>query len=245
MKIAMAQVYSIKGDFPRNIDIHLEAIKVAGDIGVSLIVFPELSLTGYEPEIANELAFSLNDERFEVLKEAAAHYGLYIMVGAPLKGDCLPKIGAVIFIPDGTVLTYEKNYLHEGEETYFSAGNDIRFLDIKNHRIGLGICADINNPKHLEQYINEGVSVYVAGVLITADGYINDTAKLCNYSYAHRILVAMANHTRPTGGWQPCGKSAAWYAGHEVAVADSRNDSLVISEEVNGKWLSWVVLLDV
>ncbi len=56
MKICLAQIKSIKGDVEENIIHHKGFIEKALTYDVDLIIFPELSITGYEPELANDLA---------------------------------------------------------------------------------------------------------------------------------------------------------------------------------------------
>ncbi|HYD91462.1 MAG TPA: nitrilase-related carbon-nitrogen hydrolase, partial [Flavobacterium sp.] len=56
MKIAIAQTRSEKGDITKNIDKHLRFTTSAIENSAALIVFPELSLTNYEPELAQALA---------------------------------------------------------------------------------------------------------------------------------------------------------------------------------------------
>ncbi len=57
-KIAAAQVASVGGDITGNIRTHAAAIGSAAERGVSVLVFPELSLVGYEPDLADELAIT-------------------------------------------------------------------------------------------------------------------------------------------------------------------------------------------
>jgi predicted amidohydrolase len=66
-KIAAAQGVSVRGDIPRNITTHSTAIATAAMQGVSVLVFPELSLTGYEPDLAAELAMTPSDSRLTPL----------------------------------------------------------------------------------------------------------------------------------------------------------------------------------
>lgn len=56
LTIAAAQSISVAGDLPGNIARHLDFMASAAEQGVQLLVFPELSLTGYEPERAFDLA---------------------------------------------------------------------------------------------------------------------------------------------------------------------------------------------
>ena len=50
MKICVAQTRPIKGDIQSNIDHHKRLIDLAVSNGADTVIFPELSLTGYEPE---------------------------------------------------------------------------------------------------------------------------------------------------------------------------------------------------
>ena len=64
MIIALAQLKSICGDIDANIGKHLSFIEKAAEFKSNLIVFPELSLTGYEPTLAKELALNYKTENF-------------------------------------------------------------------------------------------------------------------------------------------------------------------------------------
>ena len=240
LKIAVAQVTSIKGNIDKNITIHLEAIEKASMLGVSYIVFPELSLTGYEPEIAVHLAFSNDDTRLKPLIDSAIKNNIKIGVGAPLYSDGLPKIGLIIISQSGSVETYEKMYLHSGEETYFTKGTQHNLITIGNTKIANAICADTNNAAHVHASSELGASVYIAGVLITEGGYEPDTAVLAHYANKYNMLVAMANHNQATGGWAPIGKSAIWSHTGLLASATETQNALVVAEKVKHGWVGQV-----
>jgi predicted amidohydrolase len=240
LKIAVAQVSSIKGDVDENIKTHLVAIEKASQVGVSYIVFPELSITGYEPELAVKLAFSTDDSRLKPLIDSAIEKNITIGVGAPLKSDGLPKIGLIIISQLGTVDTYEKMYLHSGEESYFSKGIRHHCITIGNTKVANAICADVNNTDHVDTCFELGASVYVAGVLITEGGYDSDTAAMELYAKKHNMLVAMANYNQPTGNWSPIGKSAIWSNTGLLASTTETQNALVIAEKQNNIWTGQV-----
>jgi predicted amidohydrolase len=229
-KISVAQISSTKGDVSANIKTHLDAVKKAANSGISYIVFPELSLTGYEPQLSSKLAFSNNDPRLTPLTEAAVYHKIHIVVGAPLAIGNLLYIGELILMPDGHVETYSKMNLHPGEETYFSAGKNYHSVSFGKLKVFNAICADTNNPKHIEACADMGASVYMAGVLVSAGGYDADTQKLERYAKKFDLLVAMANHNKPTGGWTPTGKSAIWDSSGLIAAADRTQNALVVAE---------------
>ena len=232
--IAVAQTPSIAGNVSANIEIHVEAIHSAAAEGVSLLVFPELSLTGYEPELAAELVFTTDDSRLWPLTDAARQSGMTVVVGAPLSTDELPRIGALVISPDGHVVAYAKMHLHPGEEQYFSAGDTYCLLTLNRNRIALAICADANVTSHARACATHGANVYAASAMITDKGYAADTAQLMRHARAHNILVAMANHNCPTGGWPAVGKSAIWNAEGLLAAANETQSALVIADLADG-----------
>lgn len=187
------------------------------------------------------LAFKKDDERLAPLLEIACKAELYIVAGAPLQAKGLLEIGAVIISPEGEISSYSKMNLHSGEDKYFKPGNSLKTIEIENQKIALAICADTNNPMHAKAYAENGASVYVAGVLIGEDGYAQDTQNLYTCAKQYNMLVTIANHNGPTGGWAPVGKSAAWSKEGNLAVANVNSSSLVISQQVRGQWMSEVI----
>lgn len=240
-KLAVAQVSSIRGDVDSNIATHLKAIMMAGKLDVNYLVFPELSITGYEPELAEALAFSENDKRLKPLINAAIENCLYIAIGAPIASNSLPKIGLIIISPSGVVDIYQKMNLHAGEERYFSKGNQYHHVDIDGIKVLNAICADTNNADHAKYCIEISASVYVAGVLIGEPGYHTDTLALQNYAKKYNLLVAIANYNRPTGAWSPVGKSAIWSSSGLLAQANEIQDALVVAEKKENSWSAQVL----
>lgn len=242
-KIAVAQISSIKGKIDVNINTHLNAIHKASIKGVSIIIFPELSLTGYEPECAKPLAFTPNDLRLTPLIKVAKDYKMYVVVGAPLKTVNLPQIGAIVISPEGKILTYSKMNLHSSEEKFFSEGTSHLILEVEGKKIAMAICADTSNPEYVKSYVDKGIDIYVAGVLFSEGCYVIDTKQLENYAKSHKILVAMANYNSPTGGWIPVGKSGIWSRDGLLNLATETKNSLVIAENISNTWASEIVEL--
>ena len=54
---------------------------------VDLLIFPEMSLTGYEREEAKQLAFTPNDTRLEKLRQLSHDHNITLVVGAPIQID--------------------------------------------------------------------------------------------------------------------------------------------------------------
>ena len=100
MKISVAQIESFRGNIQRNIDHHLTFIQKAVNEGVELIVFPELSLTGYEPELAETLATSIHDSRFDEIQRKSDLHKISIGAGMPIRSEAGIHIGMIVFQPN-------------------------------------------------------------------------------------------------------------------------------------------------
>lgn len=240
-KIAVAQIPSIKGNVDANIIAHLNVIHKAGIKGVSIVLFPELSLTGYEPTLAESLAFTTNDLRLTSLIQAAKDYKMFIVVGAPLKTENLPQVGAIIISSEGKISTYSKMNLHHTEEESFSPGTSHLILEVENKKIAMAICADTSNSEHVKFYADKGIDMYVAGVLFSEGCYALDSKILEGYAKDYKTLVAIANYNSPTGGWNPVGKSAIWSSEGLLTSARETKNSMVIAENISNNWVSEIV----
>src|SRR4051794_11766745 len=106
MKICVAQTRPGKGDIPANIEHHKTLIQLAVSNRADMIIFPELSLTGYEPELAKELATHPGNASFEALQKISDVENITIGVGMPLKTDSGTLIGMILFQPNMPVQTY-------------------------------------------------------------------------------------------------------------------------------------------
>ena len=158
MKIAVAQTRPFVGPVEANLAGHLALIELAVQRDARMIVFPELSLTGYEPQLAASLARSPNDECFERLQVTADQAGVTIAVGVPTPGHHLPRISTLIFRPASEVRVYSKQFLHADEQPFFEPGPTSDCLIHANPAIALAICYELSVPAHVQRAINSGAT---------------------------------------------------------------------------------------
>ena len=86
--------------------------------------------------------------------------------------------------------------------------------------------------------------MYAAGVLISEGGYATDSALLQGYAAEHGLLVLMANHGGPSGGYVCAGRSAIWADdGSLLAAVPGVGDALVIARRESGQWSGQVMAL--
>ncbi|AVR96030.1 carbon-nitrogen hydrolase family protein [Pseudoduganella armeniaca] len=218
--VAAAQTVVIKGDIAANVARHVALVERAAAEGARLVLFPELSLTGYEPALAAELALLPDDVRLAPLRDAAVRAGAVIVAGAPLVNpDGRPLIAALTFTPQAALHVYTKQYLHPGEEAAFAPGTGGAALDVHGSRVALAVCAEIAHARHAAAAADDGAQLYAASVLVSVNGYAADAALLQGHAATHGMPVLMANHGGATGGWESAGRSALWDERGELVVA--------------------------
>jgi predicted amidohydrolase len=170
MKICLAQIKSIKGNIQENIKPHLKFIHQAVTLSAHLIVFPELSLTSYAPDLAKELATSVEDILFEPFQTIANKYKLTLCIGMPIKQLEGITISLLIFQANKKRTKYSKQILHTDESPYFIAGTSASFLSLKGEKIALGICYETLQTEHFLNAKENGATIYVASVAKPIDG---------------------------------------------------------------------------
>ncbi|MBA5763785.1 carbon-nitrogen hydrolase family protein [Vibrio sp. 404] len=235
LTIALAQISVMDGELEANLKQHLGAIKQAAQQGADLVMFPELSLSGYALSRAEELALDSKHSVLRDLSEQAVVHQITIIVGCFLQnGTEKPTISAVICNPTGELNYYAKQYLHVGEEQYCSAGKHNHYLRLKGYKLALAICADFSNPQHGRDAGEDEADIYLASALISATGYSEDAKILANLAATYRMPVLLSNHISDTGGWQAAGNSAVWNADGTVAFAVDNTKTCLGLVEMTG-----------
>ncbi|MFT2111872.1 carbon-nitrogen hydrolase family protein [Marinomonas sp. 2405UD68-3] len=229
--ISLAQISVVKGDLQANLAHHVTAIEQSSKNKADIVVFPELSLTGYELELVAELAVHPTASNFQELSLAAVENDIIVIAGCPLSvhGIAKPTIGAVICFLDGSVQFYSKQYLHSGENEYCSFGSVGYRFNVKGYEIALAICADFAAPEHSKQARESGADIYIVSALISNNGFDFDAGILSGIASRYDFPVLLSNHISVTGGWATCGKNSVWNStGEHVFSSDSVDSCLVL-----------------
>lgn len=244
--IAAAQSSSVPGDVHRNVAHHLRIAARAADQGAHLLVFPELSLTGYELALARANVVDPESPVLDPLRRLAADAQMTVVVGAPVMNEQDElNITALIIGPDGTVLKYTKEYVHESEQPPFTSGLGGPVLRINDTTIALAICRDASFPEHAGRAAARAACVYAVGVMITEEEYGRKAALLKSYALDHKMAVLLANYSGSTGGLVSAGKSRIWSEDAEiVAESTGAEEALIIGRRENGAWTGIVSPID-
>ena len=237
--IAAAQSCSLAGQIDINLGRHRRFMLAAAEQQAQLLLFPELSLTGYEPALAAQLAQSPDSLLLESLRSLARELRLTTVVGLPLRlaGSDAIYIAAWVLGADGSLVIYTKQHLHPGEHEVFTAGKGGMALNVQGCCVALSVCADFSEPSHAATAATAGAQVYATSALISERGYVHDSQLLQGYAAKHSMAVLMANHGGPSGGWTCAGRSAFWAPGGGLVVAaQGAGDCLVVVRQSLGGW---------
>lgn len=229
LTLAVAQSIAQPGNLAQSIQDHLRLAQRAAEQGAQLVIFPELSLTGYDRGLTPDDALTPADPRLQPLQALADKHDMLIIAGAPILSSAGLHIGALNFLPGG-VKTYLKQYLHEGEEIAFTAGDGGNALRIGAQTICMAICAEITHVQHAQAAADCGAAIYAASCFITPTGYAHDAGLLQGYARQHRMAVLLANYGAATGGWSTAGRSAIWSdKGTLLACAPDAGEAVMVA----------------
>jgi predicted amidohydrolase len=109
MKIALTQIQPLGEEIVAIVEMHCELIKLASAFYTDWVLFPELSLTGYEHALDGELAISLDNDRFGIFQKLADRRRMKLGVGIALRQEAKVCIGAVLFSPGQPRRFYAKH----------------------------------------------------------------------------------------------------------------------------------------
>lgn len=211
--IAVAQPRCIAGDVAANALAHAATVRAAG---ARVVIFPELSLTGYELDAP---AIAAGDPRLQPLVEACAESATLALAGAPVPGEAARSHIAMLAVDGGGArVAYRKLFLGGAEPRRFSPGTGPAVLEVDGWRLGLAICRDTGIPRHAADTAALGIDAYVAGVLESADDapVIDERAR--RIATAQGVWVAIASFAGSTGGGysRAAGCSGIWAPGGVV-----------------------------
>jgi predicted amidohydrolase len=245
MKISVAQTKPVTGNIEANIDKHKAFINIAALNGADLIIFPELSLTGYEPELARELAIDDDDARLNELQVISDQKQIAIGVGVPLKTGSKPSISMIIFQPNQTRQIYSKKHLHADEDPFFTSRQGIMGLNIKQANIALAICYEISIPQHSGAAFKSGAQVYIASVAKFMNGVNSAIETLASIASDCSMTVLMSNSVGPADNGECAGKTSAWNTkGLLLAQLDSTTESLLTVDTASNEKTETLVAIN-
>jgi predicted amidohydrolase len=150
MRVGLAQMRPTLGDIERNIDLHLELIAEAKQNQVELLLFPELSVTGYNLlDLTYDVARSIHSESIKQLVSLAD--GIDIAFGFVETSQEHVLYNSFVYASNGEITyVHRKVYLPTygmfDEGRYFGRGDTVRSFSTRFGQVGILICEDMWHP---------------------------------------------------------------------------------------------------
>ncbi len=207
LAIAVAQPPCVSHDVAANAVTHAAAIRAAD---ARVVVFPELSLTGYELDTP---AIAADDPRLSPMVEACAEAGAVALAGAPARGAAgRPHLSLLAVDGTGATVAYHKMWLGGAEPERFAPGGEPAVLEVDGWRLGLAVCKDTGVARHAADTAALGIDAYVAAVAEHAEDAAVLGERARRIATEHSVWVAVASFAGPTGGGytRTAGCSGIW-----------------------------------
>lgn len=213
LTVTAVQYRALEGGTAGNVPEHVGLIEDADSHGARLVVFPELSLTGYDLQLLadGDQWLTRGDSRLDPIREICRQTGITAVVGAALReADGKPRLASVVLHPDGTADVGFKTHLHGDETSLFSAGPGPAVLEIDGWKIALAICFDAAHPAHSGTAADAGADVYAVSALYTEGEGHRLGLHLGARAMDNRMYTLLANLGGRTALGQSCGLSGFW-----------------------------------
>jgi predicted amidohydrolase len=206
LAIAAAQPICASKDVRANALEHARIVRAAD---AQLVVFPELSLTGYELDAD---VVSPHDQDLAAIVAACRATESIALVGAPVEGENGPHIGILRVSSGGVTIAYRKSYLGGDEPDRFVPGDGPAVFELNGWRVGLGICKDTGVEQHIADTAALRPDLYAAGLTHLSDERDMQEERGLRIARECGAYVAFASFAGQTGGGfdETAGESSIW-----------------------------------
>jgi NAD+ synthase (glutamine-hydrolysing) len=168
LTVVMAQINPVVGDIDGNVDLIIDSARRAkSEQQADIVVFPEMTLTGYPPE---DLLF--REALYEQVKKALSSIceqvqDVVLVLGYPMMDELGERFNMAAWIENGQIqASYIKqnlpNYSVFDEKRYFAASEQPCVVEYKGVRFGLLICEDIWKPSPASQSVKAGADILLS-----------------------------------------------------------------------------------
>ena len=241
MRVGIAQIETKLFDIEENVDKHLEYIEKAKELGIDILVFPELSLSGYHiKDRILDMAMEVDCETIKPIIKASN--GMRVMFGFAELTKNAVIYNSLMSANDGEIeLVYRKNNLPNYgefiEKTIFASGRGVANIHVdKKWQYAAMICADMWDPSLVHGTMLEGTNLLITSFNggVTQDNQTNiENWKRCFdfYSMMYGSYIVGANRVGIEEGFEFFGNSVIMDPhGSVVAKAKKFEEDLIYAD---------------
>src|SRR4030095_2644372 len=237
MKIAAAQIACIPGDTQANLRKFHECAARASAAGAELIVFPEMTDTGYSMSAIQKHATPWNEGAVPQLRQIAKELSLAIIAGVSDRDGSRIYNSQVLIDCRGEILAkYRKTHLVTAapldERPVFTAGNAFVSRQFAEFNLGSTICSDLRFPEVCRKLvIDHNVNVFVNSSAWPFPRLEHLRILALTRAIENQCYLIIANRVGTDDGVTLCGTSAIVDPyGVIVAAASADREELIQAE---------------
>lgn len=244
-RVAIAQINPKLGDLQANMALYEAKIRQGGEAGADLLLFPELSLTGYFlRDMVPDVALTTRSPEMKKLKELSR--GLPFVAGLVEESADHRFFNAAVYFEDGEIRhVHRKVYLPTygmfDEQRYFARGDRVRAFDSKFGRLAILICEDLWHTSTIYLAALDGARAVLCPSSSPLRGIVDGQAQddnaryweMINRTYAETFSLFMLYGNRSgfedgVGFWG--GSEVVDPFGQRLAKAKYYDEDFIISE---------------
>jgi predicted amidohydrolase len=213
LTVSAVQYRALDGGIVPNAMEHVRLIEDAESHGARLVIFPELSLTGYNLPLLEDPENWLepDDHRLEGIREICRRTGITAVAGAAYREPAgTRRLASLAIHPEGSTEIAFKTHLHGQEKDIFASGDGAVLLELDGWRIALAICLDAAVPAHSTDAARAGADAYAVSAVYTEAEAHRLALHLGARAMDNRMFAILANLGGTSMLGPSCGLSGFW-----------------------------------
>jgi predicted amidohydrolase len=195
MKIAVHQAEGVNGDVAKAIDFMRQQAEVAASCGATLVIFPEMFLTGYNiGDAVFGSAEPADGSSATAVEKMARDSGVSILYGYPERsGQRIFNSARLIHPTRGAIANYRKTHLYGAEEKrLFAPGDELAVAELEGLKVGILICYDVEFPETVRALALAGAKVIAVPTALIEPFDIVSRTLVPARAFENQVYVAYA-----------------------------------------------------
>lgn len=131
----------------------------AADAGIDLLLFPELSLTGYATSGPPVMPLDADHPACRRMAELAAAHDLILAAGLAWQENGAKYLAHGLWLPDGTIHIYKKTHLGQRERLEYAAGDHLPVFTLPKITVGIQLCLEQHFPEITQTLVLKGAQL--------------------------------------------------------------------------------------
>ena len=235
IRLALFQGPTDSGTVATNLALLDAQAAAAAAQGATLLVLPEMFLTGYNlgRDRIHALAESADGPSAKAASDIALHHGVALLYGYPERDGDRIYNSACLILADGTLAaSYRKAHLFGPDErATFTAGDAIAtVVEVGDLRVGVLICYDVEFPESVRLLALAGADLVAVPTALMPPYEFVPASMIPTRAFENQVFVAYANRCGAENGLHYIGSSCVAAPDGSVLAAAGDAQELIVAD---------------